>query len=49
MELRVKSAVDCNVPPFNVRWPAVGDPGADPKPLSALILIVPPLIVVVPA
>ena len=45
----VKSAVDCNVPPFKVRWPAVADPGADPKPLSALMLIVPEFIVVVPA
>jgi hypothetical protein len=45
----VKSAEDCNVPPFKVRWPAVADPGADPKPLSALMLIVPEFIVVVPA
>ena len=36
-ELSVKSAVDCNVPPFNVRCPAVADPGADPNPLSAPI------------
>ena len=48
MALRVKSAVDCKIPPFNVKCPAVAVPGAAPKPLSALILIVPPLIVVVP-
>ena len=48
MELSVKSAVDCNVPPFNVKCPAVAVPGVAPKPLSALIQIVPPLIVVVP-
>ena len=45
----MKSAEDCNVPPFKVRWLAVADPGADPKPLSALMLIVPEFIVVVPA
>ena len=38
-ELSVKSAVDCKVPPFNVKCPAVAEPGADPNPLSALILI----------
>ena len=47
-ELSVKSAEECNVPPFNVKWPAEAEPGADPKPLSALILIVPALIVVEP-
>ena len=47
-ELSVKSAEECKVPPFNVKCPAVADPGADPKPLSALILIVPALIVVDP-
>jgi hypothetical protein len=45
----VKSAEDCNVPPFKVKWPAVVEPGADPKPLSALIIIVQEFIVVVPA
>ena len=47
-ELSVKSAVDCNVPPFKVKWPAVAEPGVAPNPLSALILIVPALIVVDP-
>ena len=47
-ELRVKSAVDFNVPPFNVKCPAVAEPGAVPNPLSALILIVPALTVVDP-
>ena len=47
-ELSVKSAEECNVPPFNVRCPAVAEPGAAPNPLSALILIVPALIVVDP-
>ena len=49
MELSGKLVVDCKVPPFKIKCPAVADPGADPKPLSALILIAPPLIVVVPA
>ena len=47
-ELSVKSAEECNVPPFNVKCPAVADPGAAPNPLSAPILIVPALIVVDP-
>ena len=47
-ELSVKSAVDSKVPPFNVKWPAVGEPGAAPKPLSALILTLPAVIVVDP-
>ena len=47
-ELSVKSAEECNVPPFNVKCPAVAEPGAAPNPLSALILIVPALIVVDP-
>ena len=47
-ELSVKSAEECNVPPFNVKCPAVAEPGAAPNPLSALILIVPALIVVHP-
>ena len=45
----VKLAFASNVPPFKVRCPAVGEPGTAPKPLSTLILIVPPLIVVEPA
>ena len=45
-ELSVKSAVEFNVPPFNVKCPAVAEPGAAPNPLSALILIVPAFIVV---
>ena len=45
-ELSVKSAEVCKVPPFNVRCPAVTEPGADPNPLSVPILIVPALIVV---
>ena len=48
-ELSVKSAEECKVPPFNVRCPAVTEPGADPNPLSALTLRVPALIVVDPA
>ena len=48
MASSVKSAVDCNVPPFKVKWPAVAEPGAAPKPVSELILIVPEFIVVVP-
>ena len=36
-ELSVKSAEECKVPPFNVKCPAVAEPGADPNPLSALI------------
>ena len=49
MELSVKSAVDCKVPPFKIKCPAVADPGTAPKLLSALILNVPPRIAVVPA
>ena len=45
-ELSVKSAVDSKVPPFNVKLPAVGEPGAAPNPLSAPILIVHAFIVV---
>ena len=48
MELSIKSAVECKVPPFNVKCPAVAEPGAAPNPLSAPILIVPALIVVDP-
>ena len=48
LELSVKSAVDCKAPPFNVKWPAVAEPGTAPRPLSAAILMVPPEIVVVP-
>ena len=47
-ELSVKLAVDSKVPPFNVKCPAVAEPGADPNPLSALILSFPEEIVVVP-
>ena len=47
-ELSVKSAEECNVPPFNVKCPAVAEPGAAPNPLSAPIVIVPALIVVDP-
>ena len=47
-ELSVKSAEECKVPPFNVKCPAVAEPGAAPNPLSALILMVPPFIVVEP-
>ena len=48
-EFNVKSAVVASkVPPFNVKWPADGEPGAAPKPLSALILSLPAEIVVTP-
>ena len=49
MELSVKLVVDCNVPPFKIKCPAVTEPGTAPKLLSALILSVPPRIAVVPA
>ncbi len=48
LELSVKSAVDCKAPPFRIKRPAVTDPGAAPRPLSAAMLIVPAEIVVVP-
>ena len=48
MALSVKVSVADKVPPFNVSCVATTDPGAAPKPASAAIEIVPPLIVVVP-
>ena len=43
-----KVAVVLIVPPFNIIWLAVASAGTAPKFLSALILMVPALIVVVP-
>ena len=44
----VNEAFVRSVPPLNTRWPAVGDPGGTPSPLSALMDTVPALIVVEP-
>jgi hypothetical protein len=41
-------AVVCRVPPFKVSWSAVGEPGFAPRPVSAAIESMPPLIVVLP-
>ena len=46
--LKVKLAVDRNVPPFKVKWPDEAEPGVAPSPFSALILMVPAFIVVDP-
>ena len=49
LEFNVKVAVVFKIPPLlNTKWPLVTEPCADPKPLSALILIDPALSVVDP-
>ena len=49
LEFNVKVAIVFKIPPLlNTKWPIVAEPGADPKPLSALILTDPALRVVDP-
>ena len=47
-ELMVVEAVTSSVPPPKVSWPAVGEPGAVPRSLSAPMLSVPAVTVVAP-